>query len=136
MSGFRTPLARARGLGSAKSGVGHFIVERATSIALLPLTLWAIYAGAKLASSDYGAATTWMRSPLNAAVAALFILVGAWHAQIGMRVIVEDYIERRATKAALLLANLFIAWGAAALGVIAVLRLAFGMGSDMGPPSP
>ena len=126
MTGYRTPLRRVRGLGSAQSGVGHFLAERATSIALIPLTLWALFAAVRLARGDYFLARGYLAAPLSAAVAALFIVVAAWHAQIGMRVIVEDYIERRSTKTMLLLANLFVAWGAAALGLVAVLKLALG----------
>ena len=132
MTGFRTPLRRVRGLGSAQSGVGHFLAERATSVALIPLTLWALWAAVRLTGGDYLFARAYFAAPLNAAMAALFILVGAWHAQIGMRVIVEDYIEKRSTKAALLLANLFVAWGAAALGLLAVLKLALGAAPDAG----
>ena len=35
----RTPLARVRGLGSAKSGTGHFWHQRLTALANVPLTI-------------------------------------------------------------------------------------------------
>lgn len=126
MSGYRTPLARARGLGSAKRGVGHFIGERVSSVALVPLMIWAIVAAVRLAGRDYDGAVQWLRFPVNATLLALFILVGAYHMRIGMRVIIEDYIERPSTKAALLLINLFVAWGAAALALVCVMKVAFG----------
>ena len=132
MTGFRTPLRRVRGLGSAQSGVGHFLAERATSAALVPLTLWALWAAVRLAGGDYLFARTFFAAPLNAALAALFIVAAAWHAHIGMRVLVEDYIAKRSTKTILLLANLFVAWGAAALGLVAVLKLALGTGAGAG----
>ncbi len=132
VTGFRTPLRRVRGLGAAGSGVGGFLAERVTSVALIPLTLWAMWAAVRLASGDYPSGLAFFAAPLNAALAGMFIVVGAWHAQIGMRVIVEDYIAKRSTKTVLLLANLFLTWGVAALGLIAVLKLALGAGPEAG----
>jgi succinate dehydrogenase / fumarate reductase membrane anchor subunit len=130
MAGYRTPLGRARGLGSAKSGVGHFIGERASSVALVPLILWGVWAALGLAGGGYDDAVTWLRSPINAALTVLLAVAGFYHMQLGMRVIIEDYIEKPPTKAALLLANLFFCWGAGVLSVLAVLKVAIGGGAS------
>ncbi len=129
MAGYRTPLGRARGLGSAKSGVGHFIGERVSSVALVPLVLWGMWSALGLAGGGYDDAVTWLRSPLDAALTVLLALAGFYHMQLGMRVIIEDYIARPATKAALLLLNLFFCWGAGVVTILAVLRVAFGGGA-------
>jgi succinate dehydrogenase / fumarate reductase membrane anchor subunit len=129
MAGFRTPLGRARGLGSAKSGVGHFIGERVSSIALVPLVLWGIWAAVGLAGGSYDEAVSWMRSPINASLTILLALTGFYHMQLGMRVIIEDYIERHATRATLLLLNLFFCCAAAVLTVLSVLKVAAGGGA-------
>ena len=129
MTGFRTPLGRARGLGSAKSGVGHFIGERVSSVALVPLTLWAVWAAVGLAGGSFDAAVTWLKSPINASLTILLAITSFYHMQLGMRVIIEDYIERHVTKAALLLLNLFFCWAAGVLTVLSVLKVAAGGGA-------
>jgi succinate dehydrogenase / fumarate reductase membrane anchor subunit len=129
MAGYRTPLGRARGLGSAKSGVGHFIGERVSSVALVPLVLWGIWAAVGLAGGSFNDAVAWMRSPINASLTILLTLTGFFHMQLGMRVIIEDYIERHTTRAALLLLNLFFCCAAAVLTVLSVLKVAVGGGA-------
>jgi succinate dehydrogenase / fumarate reductase membrane anchor subunit len=120
----RTPLARARGLGAAGHGVGHFIVERATSVALVPLCIWAVWAGLKIAPLGYDGAVLFLASPVNAVLAILLVLVAARHTSIGMQVIIEDYIDRTPTRIALLLLNSGVAWLAAAIAVFSILKVA------------
>ncbi len=123
--GFRTDHSRARGLGSAKHGAGHWIAERVSSIALAPLSLWAVYAGLGLARSDYQTAAAWLHRPLNAVLVCLLFLTAFWHMHAGMRVIIEDYIHKTFGKVALLILNLFVCVLAGGLGVFAVLKVAF-----------
>ena len=75
MSGgeFRTALGRARGLGSAHHGVSAFIVERSTSVALVPLCLWAVYAAIKVAPLGYESAVLMLRQPVNAILSLLLV---------------------------------------------------------------
>ena len=126
MSSYRTGLSRARGLGSAKHGVGGFIVERVTSIALIPLVLWAVYSGLYLSVQAYEGAVTWIRSPINAVLLGLLVVVAFWHMHVGMRVIVEDYIHKPVGKASLLLLNLFVCTLGGALALFCILKVAFG----------
>ena len=121
---YRTPLSRVRGLGSAKEGVHRFIGERATAIALVPLSLWAVYAVIQIAPVGYEGAVTLLQSPLNAVMAALLIAVSCAHMEMGMRVIVEDYIHKPASKIVLLLLNAGVCWLAGALGVFSILKVA------------
>ncbi len=125
MSPYRTDLGRARGLGSAKHGVGHFIAERVSSVALILLTLWLLWAAMVIAGGGFEAARGLLASPVNAALAVLVIVVGLYHAMIGMRVIVEDYIHKPATKALLLMLNALVGWGAAAIATVSLLKIAF-----------
>ncbi len=129
MADYRTALGRARGLGSAKHGVGHFIGQRVSAVALLLLGLWAVWSVLTVARGGYDGARAWLYSPVDAALLALLAVTGFYHAQLGMRTIVEDYIHRPATKAALLIANTFVGWGAAALTVICLMKVALGAGA-------
>ena len=123
-SSIRTPLGRVRGLGSAKHGVGHFIAQRVTAIALALLVVWAALAAISLAHGDYTSAAEWLHSPLNAALAALLAFAAFWHMQIGMRVIIEDYIHKSGTKAVLLVLNIFASWLGGALTIVSILKVA------------
>jgi succinate dehydrogenase / fumarate reductase membrane anchor subunit len=124
MSDFRTPLARARGLGAAKSGVGHFIAQRVSAIALLiliPIFLWSV---AALPSGGYEAARAWVGSPLGALVMLLTLTAAFYHMRLGLQVVVEDYIHKPATKHILLIANTLIAAGLWIAALYAVITIA------------
>ncbi|HEY9236696.1 MULTISPECIES: succinate dehydrogenase, hydrophobic membrane anchor protein [Phenylobacterium] len=127
MSGFRTPLSRARGLGAAKHGVGAWISERVSAAALVPLVLWGVFAAIRLASLDYYGAVAWMTSSaLNPTLLVLLIVASFLHMHGGLRVVIEDYIEKRASRAGLLLLNLFACALFGALAVFSILKVALG----------
>ena len=123
---YRTGLSRARGLGSAKDGVHRFMAERATAIALVPLSLWAVYAALQVAPAGVGyeGAVLLLQSPVNAVMAILLIAVSCAHMEMGVRVIVEDYIHDHGQKIAALLVNAGLCWLAGALGVFSILKVA------------
>ena len=125
MVSYRTPLSRARGLGAAKHGVGTWIGERVGAIALVPLTLWGVFAVLRLAAGDYAFAVAWIGQPLNATLMVLLLGVSFWHMHTGLRVVVEDYIHQTLSKSALLLLNLFVCALAGALSIFAILKVAF-----------
>ena len=125
MANYRTPLSRAVGLGSAKHGAGHWISERVSSIALVPLTVWAAYAVLRLAAGDYGVAIRWVAQPLNATLLVLTFAIAFWHMCSGMRVVVEDYIHKTLTKTVVLLLNLFVCGLVGALAIVSILKVAF-----------
>ncbi len=124
MSVHRTPLGRARGLGSAKDGVGRFLAERVTAAALVILVIWALASALVLARGGYAGAVMWLGSPVNAVLLALLAGAGFYHMQMGVAVIIEDYIHRHITRTVLLLANAFACWGGMALTILCVLKVA------------
>ena len=123
---FRTPLSTARGLGSAKHGVGHWLSERVAAVALVPLVIWAVYSVILLAQLDYYGAVEWIGSPVNATLMILTIAISFMHMQSGLRVVIEDYVYSHLGKAACLLANLFVTGLAGALAVMSILKVALG----------
>jgi succinate dehydrogenase / fumarate reductase membrane anchor subunit len=129
MAGYRTPLGRVRGLGAAKHGVGHFIGQRVSAVAMIFLILWGVYAALGLAQADYATARGWMASPWHALPLAFLLSVGLYHGQLGMRVVIEDYIHKPATKNVLLILSLFACWLGAAIGDFSILKVAFGGGA-------
>ncbi len=88
----RTPLSNAKGLGSAKEGAHHWWVQRLTSIALVPLTIWFAYTIASFGEFSYSAVIVWMQSPVVAVILALLVVTMFYHVQLGVQVIIEDYV--------------------------------------------
>ncbi len=129
MTSYRTPLGRARGLGSAKHGAGHWLSERVSAIALVPLVIWMVYGILRLSGGDYGFAVHWIQDPLNATLTVLTFAISFWHMHSGVRVVVEDYIHKTLTKSVLLLINLFICGLAGALAIFSILKVALGGGA-------
>jgi succinate dehydrogenase / fumarate reductase, membrane anchor subunit len=121
----RSPLGKVLGAGSAKEGVHHWWLQRLTSIALVPLTIWFVVSLLSLPSFEHVTVVSWMAQSWTALLLILFILVATWHSQLGVRVVVEDYVHG-GTKTLTLVVITFIHAVVAAAGIFAVLKVAFG----------
>ena len=122
---FRTPMSRARGLGASRHGVSHFITERVSGLALIPLSLWAVFAGLRLASLGFDGAAEWVSIPHNTVLLILLIVVALIHLKGAVQVVIEDYFPDFTLKTVLVVANLFVCVLGGALGVVAILKVAF-----------
>ena len=121
----RSPLGKVLGAGSAKEGVHHWWLQRLTSIALVPLTIWFVVSLLSLPSFEHVTLVSWIAQSWTALLLILFILVATWHSQLGVRVVVEDYVHG-GTKTLTLVVITFIHAVVAAAGIFAVLKVAFG----------
>jgi succinate dehydrogenase / fumarate reductase, membrane anchor subunit len=126
MNGLSTPLARVRGLGSAKEGVEHWWMQRLTALALVPLTLWFVYSAVRLTGTGYAHAAAWLKLPLNATLMILLIAAGFHHGQLGLQVVIEDYVHTGWRKLTCLLAIKFLAVLLAVGAIVGVLKTALG----------
>lgn len=121
---FRTATKRARGLGSAKSGTGHFWWLRVTSIALALLVPWLVGTLVSLVGADLPSVYAVLSRPYNAVLMAVFAVMLFWHAKLGMQVVIEDYVHVRAVEVALLLLNSFACTLGALASLYAIARIA------------
>ncbi|HEY2591217.1 MAG TPA: succinate dehydrogenase, hydrophobic membrane anchor protein [Steroidobacteraceae bacterium] len=122
----RSALGRVRGYGSAKEGVGHWWTQRLTSVALIVLGCWFVVSMLSLPSYDYATLIAWLRRDWTALPLILFIAVAARHSELGIRVIVEDYVDEVGAKTIVLAMSTFIHALIAVASILAVLRIAFG----------
>ena len=121
-----TPIARVRGLGSARSGAHHWWLERLTSVATLLLFVWLIASLLRLPSLDFATVREWLRSPLAAVPMLLLIVATFWHLKLGLQVVIEDYVHEAGAKAFSILLLNFFAIAGAALAFFSVLAIALG----------
>ena len=123
----RTPLAKVRGLGSAKEGTGHFWMQRITALANVPLTLFLAAFIARYAGADHITVKAAIQQPLVGILLLLLVLSGVYHMRLGMQVIIEDYVHAEGRKLFWLMLNTFFAIAVALTCTFAVLKLSFGV---------
>lgn len=123
MSKFENPYRKPH------SGTAHFIMQRLSAVALIPLVLYLLCAVVSLAGSDnFTEVTRWFASPFNCALIVLFLIIGFYHGALGLQIIIEDYIANINLRWTLVLASRALAVVFALTGAIAVLRLAVAFG--------
>lgn len=122
--GLKSPLARARGLGSAKDGVEHWIAQRVTSVANIPLTLWLLFSLFDGVGTDYETFVAWLSLPWNAVLMILLVISSFYHAYLGAQVVIEDYVHNEAFKIIKLLGQKFYFLAAGITCIFCVLKIA------------
>jgi succinate dehydrogenase / fumarate reductase membrane anchor subunit len=122
----RTPLAKVRGLGSAKRGTGHFWLQRVTAVANILLVCFLIGLLVRYAGADHATVRQALGQPYIAVPLLLLVLSGAIHMRLGMQTIIEDYVHSEGRKVTALLLNTFFAILVGTTSVFAVLKLSFG----------
>jgi succinate dehydrogenase / fumarate reductase membrane anchor subunit len=125
MTDLRTPLSKVKGLGSAKDGTHHFWHQRLTALLLIPLVLWIGFSLAAL-PVDHATLTGWIQQPWVSVVLVLLIIATFYHAQLGLQVVIEDYVASHARRTATLLISNLLCLLVGTVGVISVLKISLG----------
>jgi len=120
----KNAMARARGLGTIKTGFDHWWLQRLTAVSNLFLMCWAVCAVVGLVGSNYETFTLWLSQPLHAILLSLFIMSTFTHAALGLQIIIEDYIHTELTKVLSLMAVRLVLTGLAVAALFSILKIA------------
>ena len=121
----RSQLGQVRGLGSAKSGVEHWWVERLTAIALIPLTVWFVVSVLTLLGAPQIGVVHWAGRPVNTVLLLALVLLTFHHMQLGLQVVIDDYVHDTRGHLAISLVNKGAALLLALFAIVAILKMAF-----------
>ena len=124
-----TPLAQARGLGSAHEGADHWWQERLSSVAVLVLLIWLAVSLLRLPDLSYGMVSGWLRDPVNAAAMMLLIVTSFWHGKLGLKVVIDDYVHEQGNRTILLILLDFAVYAGGALAIVSLLKVFLGGGA-------
>lgn len=125
MSDLRTPLSRVKGLGSAKEGTTHFWRQRVTSLILIPLVLWVGFSLAAM-PVEHSTLVGWIQQPFVTLALTLLVITTFYHAQLGLQIVIEDYVSSHSRRTLTLLLSNFLCLIFGTVGVISVLKISFG----------
>jgi len=125
MSDLRSPLSKVKGLGSAKEGTTHFWRQRLTTLLLIPMVLWIGFSLAAL-PVDHATLVGWIQQPWVSVALVLLVIVTFYHAQLGLQIIIEDYISSHSRRTMTLLLTNLSCLLLGTIGVISVLKISFG----------
>jgi succinate dehydrogenase / fumarate reductase membrane anchor subunit len=119
----RSQLGRARGLGAAKSGAAHWWAQRVTAIALVPLTLWFVYAALGLVGASHAEMLAWIGAPIPVVLFIALVLATFYHLALGLQIVIEDYVQNEAARLATLLVTKGVIFLLALTCLISILKL-------------
>lgn len=119
----RSPLGRARGLGSARAGSAHWWAQRLTALALVPLSLWFICAAIRLTGASRADVAVWLHRPVPLVLMLCLVIATFYHLQLGLQVVIEDYVHKDALRLASTLLIKAAAFVLALACIVSVLAL-------------
>lgn len=122
----RSDLGRVRGLGSAKGGTSHWWAQRVTAVALVPLSVWFVFSIINLVGVDREGLKAWVNGPVSFVLMVLFLIALFYHMQLGLQVVIEDYVHNERNKVISLILNKLIAVFLVVLSITALMKIAFG----------
>lgn len=124
--GLKSPMSRAKGLGSAKDGVEHWIFQRVTAVSNLLLVIWFLWSLTEKVAISYDRLSIWLQSPINAILLILFTISTFYHAYLGVQVVTEDYVHNEGLKLVKLLTQKLIFFAGAVACIFAIVKISFG----------
>lgn len=126
MSSLRSPLSKVLGSGSAKDGTGHFWSQRVSAIGIVLLALWFLASMPGFDGADRGELIQWMSMPMNSVLLMLLAIATGWHSNLGIQIIIEDYVHGQFSKVVALIISRFAHLLVVATAIFAILKIATG----------
>ena len=123
---FQSDVAKVKGLGSSKSGFGHWWMQRVTAVLLIPCGLYVLFSLVSLDVLTAESAVGWLSNPVNAAITLLFALAGSYHGSLGIQVVLEDYVHNHAVNLTLRYLTLILMIAMMMASIFAVATILFG----------
>ncbi|MEM6782028.1 MAG: succinate dehydrogenase, hydrophobic membrane anchor protein [Pseudomonadota bacterium] len=121
----KSDLAKARGLGSAHHGTGHWMHQKLTAIANIPLVIWFVFSMISLIGASYAEYTAWLAQPINAILMILLVISTFYHAVLGSQVVVEDYISHKGLRLFKIIGQKLFFFAFAVACIFSILKVAF-----------
>lgn len=121
-----TSIGRVRGLGAAKEGTHHWLLQRFTAVGNLLIGIYLAFSFVLMPDLEYATVVEWISGPVQATAVALFVISTFWHARLGLQVLIEDYVHEAGNKFAAMTALNLFTFAGAAFGLFAIARLALG----------
>jgi succinate dehydrogenase / fumarate reductase membrane anchor subunit len=122
----RSPLGRVLGLGTAKDGTSHWWSQRVSGLALAVLGAWFAWSLATMSGFGYAQAMAFIGQPVNALLLLLLSVTMAWHSNLGVQVVIEDYVHSHGLKIAALLISRYAHVVLAVAAIYAILKIGIG----------
>ncbi|PPD03181.1 MAG: succinate dehydrogenase, hydrophobic membrane anchor protein [Methylobacter sp.] len=119
----RSPLSKARGLGSAKSGTGHWWLQRVSAVLLIPLSYWLVTLMRLCQHAPYEQTVVWLKSPVNSTAISAWVMVAFYHAAMGLQVVIEDYVSHEGRKIILIWLVNAVFFMLALSAVLSIIRI-------------
>ena len=126
MKDLRSPLAKAKGLGASGDASHHFWVQRVSALAMITLVIWICFSIAFLPEATYATVVSWLQVPINGIITLLFVILSFYHAQLGLQVVIEDYVSSHSARLFGILFTKFLSYFLMAAGVYAVIKITLG----------
>ena len=123
---YQSDMAKAKGLGSAKHGFGHWWMQRMSAVLLIPTGLFVLFSLAGMPAVTATAMQAWLSSPINAGITLLFVAAGSYHGALGIQVVLEDYVHNHALNLTLQYLTKILMIVMIMAGVFAIFTLLFG----------
>lgn len=111
--------------GAPKQATRGFIVQRATGVALVVLTVFFIWFVATLSRGSLADALALVRNPLVAIALAVVVVTTVVHMRVGMLDIIEDYVTSESLNHLSILANNLFCAAIALISLAALIKLVF-----------
>ncbi len=98
MKNFVSDISRAKHLGSAKSGVSHWMWQRLTAIFLVPLYVWFVLTMFQFFINPEYVTNQVLYSPFSLIALLLMVNITLIHGVLGIKVVLEDYVHSECLK--------------------------------------